>query len=276
MHLCYVDESGSSGLLTLADPTQEPAFVIGALLLDRQHLLRITNEFLRLKHRFYPATADISYLDSIQHVVKGSTLRRALRTGGRRNKTHALGFLDGIFDLLEEHNVQIVAKALLKGLDVVNSDAGVYGSAIMFICESFQQYLADLGNAPGQVIADSRHTAENSRTSHTIFTQMFRLQGNSYPCLTEMPTYGYPHNHAMLQLADIMCSAILFPMLAHTFCQGLGNAHAAPQYATISGRFKARVQAMQYRYQNAEGYWRGGIFVTDGTGQRRTAAQLFR
>ena len=141
MHLCYVDESGSSGTLTLADPTQEPVFVVAAIIVDRACLLRVTNEFLRLKQQFYPAARTVQYLDSIQHVIKGASIRTALRSRNRRNVSHSIGFLDKIVGMLESHQVRILAKCLVKGIDVHNSDPGVYGAAIMHICEHFQSFL---------------------------------------------------------------------------------------------------------------------------------------
>lgn len=276
VHLCYVDESGSSGMLTLADPTQEPVFIVAALLVDRVRLLPLTNEFLRLKQRFYRAANTVQYLDLIQNVTKGSTIRDALRRGNRRNVTHAIGFLDGVVGILENHQVRLLAKGLVKGLGVQNSDQGFYGAAIMHVCEHFQSFLVMNGSEHGQIIADSRKTAQNWRTSHTVFTQMFRIQGNSYPNLTEMPTFGYPHNHAMIQLADITCSAILFPMIVDAYCADLANAHVSPRYATVRGRYRDTIQTMQYRYQNGAHAWRGGVYVTDGTGQGRTASYLFR
>lgn len=276
MFLCYVDESGDAGTLNPGNPTDTPVFVAAALIVDQARLAAITRELLALKQRFFPSAALARHLDSILHEVKGETLRKALRRAARRNWSHAVGYLDHIMDIADRHGVKLLAKALVKAVGASNSDAGFYGAAMMHICGHFQAFLAQQGNgARGHVIADSRRKAQNTQVAHTIFTQMFQAAGNRYPGLVEMPTYGHSDNHAMLQMADTICSAVLFPMLTDAFCGGLDNVHVSPRFASVRGRYRDVVQAMQYRYQH-NGRWSGGILVTDATGERRNASLLFR
>jgi hypothetical protein len=105
---------------------------------------------------------------------------------------------------------------------------------------------------------------------------MYRAQGNSYPNLTEMPTYGHPDNHAMLQITDSICSGILFPMFSDAYCGALVSDHVSLEYALVRDRYKTGVKNMQYRHCLPSGQWRGGILVVDGAGQGRNATVLFR
>ena len=276
MYLCYVDESGDSGTLNAGNETDCPVFVLCGLAIHRSRLPRLTNEFILLKHQFFPGIVGGEYLDSIREVTKGVDIRSAIRKGSRRNRTHAIGYLDRLMELLTRHQVRLLAKALVKKVGAQNSDAGFYGAAIMHVCEHFQALLAAKGDDLGQVVADSRRKAQNTRTTHTIFTQMYRAQGNRYPNLTEMPTYGHPENHAMLQITDSICSGIIFPMLTDAYCLELANVHVTPQFTTVRNRYKDAVKTMQFRYQNRNGGWRGGIIVTDGTGQGRKTSLLFQ
>jgi hypothetical protein len=49
MKLCYVDESGDTGLLPNATAPIQPVFVIAGLIVDREVLRNLTLEFLQLK-----------------------------------------------------------------------------------------------------------------------------------------------------------------------------------------------------------------------------------
>lgn len=277
MYLCYVDESGDAGTLNPGNQTDTPVFVVASLIVDQARLSRLTHDLLTLRQRFYPTATTNHYLDTILNEVKGETVRKAMRKGSRRNRTHAIGYLDGIMSLAEQNDLRLVSKALVKGLGQANSDAGFYGSAIMHVCRHFNAFLLSQANGKrGHIIADSRRKAQNSQVSHTIFTQMFRAAGNSYPRLTEMPTYGHSNNHAMIQITDTICSGILFPMLTDAYCTGLPNVHVSPQFTTIRGRYKRAIQSMQYRYQAHDRLWHGGLLITDGTGARRNATHLFR
>jgi hypothetical protein len=94
------------------------------------------------------------------------------------------------------------------------------------------------------------------------------LAGDPYPHLVEMPTYGHSENHVGLQLADLICSALLFPMAVSACCVGaVTNPHVLPEYGGLRRRYGGRLKALQYRYLEA-GSYRGGIVVADGLAQR--------
>jgi len=81
------------------------------------------------------------------------------------------------------------------------------------------------------VVADSRRKNQNMDTSHSIFTKIFSNSGNAYPNLLEMPTFCHANNHALIQIADFICSGLLFPMAAYSFCTGyVHNVHVSPQF----------------------------------------------
>ena len=60
------------------------------------------------------------------------------------------------------------------------------------------------------------------------------LAGDQYPHVLEMPTYGHSENHVGLQLADVICSALLFPMAVSAYCVGtVTNLHVLPEYGEL-------------------------------------------
>ena len=125
------------------------------------------------------------------------------------------------------------------------------------------------------MIADSRNKAKNANISHSVFTQWYSLAGNPYPNLIEVPTFGHSDNHAGLQLSDMLCSALLFPIVAERCCLPymVDQTHCHAQHATLRTRYGQALRALEYRYQQA-GAWCGGVHLSDPLGGRR-APDLF-
>lgn len=275
MYLCYIDESGDSGKLNPGNETDTPAYVVVGLVIEQALLRDITNDFLSIKRVFYPREMSTEYpLNDILYEVKGESIRKLIRKGNRRNFSHAIGYLDAIVSLLGRYSALLFAKGLVKGVDVENSDSGFYGSAIQHIGKHFHHLISEK-RTQGMIIADSRRQVQNSRVAHTMFTQLFGAQHYRYTKLMELPTYAHSQNHAMIQIADIVCSSIVFPMIVDVYCGGLNNVHVTPKYASLRCRYKESIKAMQYRYFE-DSRWQGGVLVTDGSGAGRRTSALFR
>jgi hypothetical protein len=91
-----------------------------------------------------------------------------------------------------------------------------------------------------------------------------------------MPTFGNSDNHAGIQVADILCSALLFPIAALSYCLGhVHNLHVHPEYARLKQRYGPRLLQRQFRYQDGTGRWQGGITVSDGIAHRNSVL-MFR
>jgi hypothetical protein len=123
-------------------------------------------------------------------------------------------------------------------------------------------------NDLGIVIVDSRVKRLNTQVAHSIFTQKFKSSGDLYDRIVELPTFAHSDNHAGLQIADHLCSAIITPIAIQTYCVGhVNNVHVRADYADIKTQYKDRIRAMQHRYQEANGRWRGGLTVSDAISQ---------
>jgi hypothetical protein len=267
--LCYLDESGDTGLLPSATAPIQPVFVIAGLIVNQAALRAITLELLQLKVRYFPGrgAATGHYLDRVKTEIKGAELRRAAVGPSRRKRTHAIGFLDQCMALLERREVRIVGRVWVKAIGRPMSHRGVYTSSVQAICRYFEHHLAQAQDA-GFVIADSRDKEKNAIVAHSIFTQKFQLAGDRYPRVLEMPTYGHSENHVGLQLADLICSALLFPMAVSSYCVGaIANLHVLPEYSGLRRRYGQRLKALQYRYLEA-GRHCGGIVVSDDLARR--------
>lgn len=140
---------------------------------------------------------------------------------------------------------------------------------------SFENYLASKTSV-GFCIADSRDHLKNVSVAHSIFTQKFRASSTAYARMLELPTFGHSENHAGLQLCDIVCSALLYPIAAEVYCTGhVSNIHVQPGAAALRQRFGPAIKEMQFRYREPLGKWNGGIVVSDPIGQRN-ASLLFQ
>ncbi len=279
MYICYVEESGDSGTFNIHDTNSNPLFIIIGLFLDHTRLLRLTNDFLRIKSRFFPSLMRSvpHFLDGIELERKGGDIRKEIRESNKRRHQQAIGFLDNCLDLLFKNEVRLLGKVLVKNPGKINNDAGFYGRSITHICEHFNAFLESKAEF-GMVIADSRRTAQNRRTTHTIFTQMHQASGNPYPRLVETPTYGHSNNFAMLQLSDILCSVIVFPMVMDVFGEHLrdcGNVHISQNYSAIRKRYKDTVMRMQFMHLDLAGRFVGGLLVSDMTGLKRKTSRIF-
>ena len=280
MYLCYVDESGEAGTFQISDPNSNPFFVIVGLILEQSRLIALTNDFLRIKNRFFPGyfNATAPFLDSILIEIKGNELRKSLREDNTRRWQQSIGFIDACLNLLKNNNATLLGRALIKNPGEKYDDAAVYGGSIMHICHHFNYFLEQRYEF-GMVIADSRRSAQNKRTTHTIFTQRHQSRGNSYPKMVDMPVYGHSNNFAMLQLADIICSGVIFPMLIDSFGEHLSgskNVHFSPKYSDVRMRYKDTIQNMQFRYKNEKDFWVGGILVADKTSLNRKTSRMFQ
>ena len=280
MYICYIDESGDSGTLQITDTNSNPFFIVVGLVVEHNRLIPLTHDFLRLKKTFFPNYFSATHLtlDGILVEIKGNDLRKDLRGSNRRRWQQTIGYIDACMELLNQNRVALIARALIKNPGSQYKDAAFYGNSIMHICTHFNIFL-EFNQEFGVVIADSRKTPQNQRTTHTIFTQRHQSRGNSYPRILEMPSYGHSNNFAMIQLSDLVCSAVIFPMLSDAFGNYLhtsGNVHISPQYTIVRNRYKVAIKNMQFMYQDANNFWRGGLLVTDKTQANRKTSAVFQ
>ncbi len=280
MYLLYVDESGDLGSLPAApapNGNDQPVLVLGALIVDASRLEAITQDFLHLKSRFFPGLPypTANHLDKIIPEVKGADIRRSLTRGNRNQRRQATGFVDHLLGILENHGVRLLARIWIKGLGQPFVGRSVYTSSIQGIYTYYDQFL-DAHDGLGFCIADSRDHLKNVSVAHSIFTQKFRASLAVYTRILELPTFGHSENHAGIQVCDIICSALLYPIAAQAYCTGfVANVHVQPGAAAVKQRFGERLKTMQYRYQDPMGRWTGGIVVSDALAQRN-AALMFR
>ena len=272
MRLCFIDEAGDLGVLgDPPAPNDQPVLVIAGLFVEAATLGRLTADYLDLKQRFFP---DLNYpstrwLDRILPEIKGATLRKHAIRGTARHKRRAIGFLDHIMSLLRRHDVRLVARVWVKGPGSQFDGTAVYTSSIQGLCTYFEHYLTER-DCWGLCIADSRSKSKNLTVSHSIFTQKFRTPPN-YGRLVELPTFGHSDNHVGLQICDIVCSGLLYPIACYAYCTGhVNNVHVQPGASRLRNRYGRQLKGLQHRYLD-RGRYIGGVTVADHLSQRSGA-----
>lgn len=277
MHIFYLDESGCTGTLPSHASPIQPVFVLGGIFLDERTTKRLTGDLLALKQRFFPnlLPASSMYHDWMAVEIKGSDIRRKARSSNRNDRRFAYTLIDSALQILENNNAMVMARVYVKPVGINFNGPSVYTSTVQALCTGFESFLSK-NKSIGLVIADSRTKGKNAIVSHSIFTQRFKASGDPYPSLVEVPTFGHSDNHAGLQMMDFVCSALLFPIAAQVCCAGhmTDLTHLSPHYDNLRIRYGERLKNLQYRYQDTDGRWRGGITLIDPINKLNAAALL--
>lgn len=278
MYFCYLDEAGCTGVLPAPTSPVQPTFVLLGLILHADSISAVTHDFLHLKERFYGRGLERfhgrherrHYLNAIRYEIKGSELRKDAADPSRRPRRQAIGVLDNLLALFQEHDAKIVAQALVKGIGRPINGRSIYTSYVQRICHAFQHFLYEQDDT-GLIIADFRMPDLNAIVSHSVFTIKHSNTGDAIPNIVEMPTFGHSDNHAGLQLADLLSSALLTPCIINYYCEGtVKNVHCRPRYDVLRYRYTTPLRALQHRYQDRNSRWRGGIYIHDALLERKT------
>ncbi len=260
MLLAYVDESGDEQpLRTETDP---PVLVLAAVTVNHQRVKSLVWDFLQLKKTFNDSLkkSGVQLSDVIRFEVKDSELRKDIRSPGRRNRRRAFGLLDSVLKLLEKHQATVMAEIFVKGQQPPSR--WVYSNAVAALATRFEKQLA-AADTQGCMILDARTKAKNTPSVHRITTSRFKSGGDQVPHLIESPTFGHSDAHVVLQIADLLASAILFPMACSAYCGCLiHNLHLNDEFAVVRGRYASRIRQLE-RCAGVDGKRFGGVRVID-------------
>lgn len=270
MEFCYIDESGSAELLTVDRPDATPLFVLGGLIVPAERQRGLIWDFLQLKKTFRPNLRKSQLSDVIRQEVKGSDLRSDMRSESRDRRRGATRFTNKVFDLVVSHDCRLIARVIVKQPEVETSDVKIYTSSMSWLATTFNAYAASR-NREGFLILDSRTKSKNAPSVAGITTQKYKVGGDPFPHIPEVPVFGHSDTHVGLQLIDIIASAAIFPASCAAFCTGLvGNSHNHARYQDVRNEFGPRLRDAQFRYRDeTRDMWRGGIYA-NGHGNIRT------
>lgn len=279
MRFCFIDEAGDSQAIQNANHNVQPLLVISGLFVDGAQIRNLTHDFISLKRRFFPGKfSTVSHnLDILIKEIKGDELRKIIRDNDF-NSTKVqtvLRFLDELFVLLWKYEIKLVARVWVKAFGVVLNDKSIYTLTTQHLCIKYQGYL-DEADAEGMVIADYRDPARNSYVAHSIFTQKYKNSGDKFPNVIEIPTFSISNNHAILQMADVLSTTLLFPIAAQVYCKGFINtSFVNANYDKLRTRYKKRLRKLQYHLRDSSGKIHWGVTVKDQMGGK-SGVDLFQ
>ena len=261
MYICYVDESGGFEAPN-AYPNATPLMVLAGLIIRADLLGSLTADFIDLKKQYKP-TKDINLLDHVLIEIKGSELRKFIRTRSRRKQRYAIGVLDKVVSLLEKYEIRLVGRIWVKESGTQLRPRESYTLSVQNIAEHFNNFLKEK-SSQGIILCDGREPSQDSQVAHSIFTQKHKRSGDAIPNLIETPLFGRSQNHIGIQLADMIASGILFPIAARVYCsEDLNSIHVHPSYEILRSRYSTRIHSIQYFYRDTFDRRRGGIVVSD-------------
>ena len=242
--------------------------VIAGIVIEASQIPPLTRDFLAFKRTFFPGRFDRGpALDHVLTEVKGGEVLQMTRSDSRNKRRHADLIRSDLLALVEEYDCKLLGRIWVKESGKSLKPEATYCYAVQDIALHFSQYLLR-ENSSGLLIADGRSQNLNVPVAHSIFTQKWRTGGDPYPPLLEVPLFAHSDNHVGLQLADLVASTLIFPMAASAYGAPARSTHNSPRYRAVRERYGDRVRALQHRYRDETGRWRGGLVVSDPAGKR--------
>jgi hypothetical protein len=142
-----------------------------------------------------------------------------------------------VLKLLEEEHAAIIGEVFIKGEKPLSN--WVYPQAVAAIANRFEHQLR-AADTQGMIIMDARTKVKNTPSVHRLTTERFKSGGDPVAHLIESPTFGHSDAHVVLQIADIVASALLFPMAC---AQGTDRGSKPSNIATLSTASESAVCA---------------------------------
>jgi hypothetical protein len=247
MLTCFIDESGCPGQLPSATSQVQPILVIAGVALETSAIATVTRQFARITQRYHHGQSRPESIcsDLQSELIKGSEVRRTFRSNpaAAEQKEHPL--LDSVLDLLRSHQAKLYGTVVVKTAGEEFDGRAVYAQGLSDVARAFHRTL-EVEQTQGTVIADFRESKLNGRVSADLMEAKLGPAGDQLPRLLYAPTFGNSEVHAPLQLVDLVCSAMLWPIAAWRFRVELeGSPHIAPSAdACIRRRYRRRLQEL--------------------------------
>lgn len=182
--------------------------------------------------------------------------------------------LNEVVTLMEEYDVHLVGRIWIKEPTRPLKPRETYTFSVQDLGKHFDRFLEER-DSQGLILCDSRDHAQDIHVAHSLFTQKHKASGDALPRLLEPVVFGRSDNHVGLQLADIVCSSMLFPIAARVYCSGSTSIkHSHPRFEELRTRYAARLRERRYAYTDESGRTRGGVTVSDQLG-RKPSGLLF-
>lgn len=183
MHYLYVDESGDGETLRAHSPMNTaPVFVLLGVLVPVDCIQRLTVDYLKVKRQFFPGKLPSPhFLDAVLAEVKGSELRKQLRSGRRGVQRQTLGFIDHSLRVLEEVDARVVGRVYVKKLDDPCDGRAMYTFAVQDLHQHLQHFLSVVDSKSVLHLRQPDQGEEHAHLTLDLHCQVQRRRGQIQP-----------------------------------------------------------------------------------------------
>ena len=296
LYFCYLDETGSDLGTPVVGSDSPPIFVVAGIVIPAGGVAQMTREFVAAKREYDPERfEDIPASERAREEVKGHKMFRVLAKGGGKQQAAAVAFLHETLDIVARLDGGLVGRFQVKVAGERFNTNAVYASSVAEIAGNFQKFL-EARRARGMIWCDSRRYRDwdvakvcpdcgkrvifcerkdeplNIPISRAVFAKKFGGEKDALPDVAEAPAFVNSENHAGIQIADLLCSALIGPIAAAHYRPE--SSRADPRALELRDRdgFGERMNKMQLRVQDDSGVVRGALT----SGDHRSSAPLFQ
>lgn len=236
--ICYLDEAGCPGRLPAGSSTIQPFLIIAAVALPSADISTFTRQFNALKRRYAGWQGHVGAQADPFIEIKGCELRAQLRKQPDGvSAEHRL--LDHLFTLLVQFDVRVFAQVAPKPLGGAFDGKAVYATAMYRLACEFHG-LFEHRCTSGSMLA--RQATLDAHMARPIYQAKFG-ENDALPRLTDVPMFGSSENHAGIQVADWLASALMFAELSRQHSTVLPeHAHLHKNDAQIAARYRKRLR----------------------------------
>lgn len=276
MYNLYIDEFGDSSTLLSAGNggrnSTQPFVILSGVIIKSELVPFVTEEVIKLKRRYFPNALPATNghnLTWLQVEIKGANLKKGIVHRNRNRRRTFSRFYRDLFQLINNYDIKLLTKCYVKPLDQAINFENIYTSCVQNFCTHFQNFLSSQEpQAYGSVILDSREHHKDKRVAYSIATQKYKMRGDKFPNLIEVPSFGMDNNHIGLQICDWLVSGVIVPVCGLVYINPHlpNNIFANPNYNFIKQKYSSEIKKIQYRYRDVNNYRRGGLVVSDPNG----------
>lgn len=163
--ICYIAEAGCTGMLPSATSAIQPALVISALIVDLVKVPEVTNNFIKLKVKYFPGQfSRLKHdLEALMVEIKGADVRADLRRGPKQKIQQRQKFLDDVFALLDNSGAKLVSRIWIKGIGQPFNGRAIYTTTAQRMAALFQNYLKEKGQSVIRLLLSTDATCRRDR-----------------------------------------------------------------------------------------------------------------
>jgi Protein of unknown function (DUF3800) len=277
----YVDEAGNAARFSHAgSPSASPVFVVAGVTLAPGQLCTAKERLLIARRRAFGAPRTRSLVENLyDNEVKAAVLRAGMNgTGSRLHQRRCWEYVEDSVSILEDLRARVFAHVWLKTPGSWLDESGAYRTSLQHFATGFSHRLAADDNC-GAMLLDARSPKKDSSAQRAIVDLKYSCEPDSVTDrligLTEVASVGDSKNFVGLQLADLVASALLFPMACVAFRTELGIYKSPAQFQEAQKTYGERLAALQCHWRTPDRRRRDGFVVTHA-GEQLDARRLTR